>query len=87
MGGIEGDAAIQLWHLLASLSEWAAVNEISLERELASLNETLISDDLNLPAAEGALKASLQSKPQSLGVNFPSEFTAQLSSILSRPRN
>lgn len=57
MGGVDGDPSVQLWHLLASLSEWAAVNNVNLHDELMQFNEALGSNDLNLPAAEGALKA------------------------------
>lgn len=50
--GIEGDASIQLWHMLASMSEWAAVNRVSLVDELLELHDTLRNGELDLPAAE-----------------------------------
>lgn len=56
--GIEGDASIQLWHLIASLSEWAAVNGVSIESELKEFNETLDNGELDLPASEEARKAT-----------------------------
>lgn len=58
--GIEGDPSIQLWHLIASLSEWAAVNGISVEAELREFQETLDGGELDLPAAEAARKVMLQ---------------------------
>ena len=82
--GIEGDPSIQLWHLLASLSEWAAVNGVSIDAELKDLNETLDSGELNLPAAEAARQA-VQEGVASGGLRargLPAGFTALISSVL-----
>ena len=82
--GIEGDASIQLWHLMASLSEWAAVNGVSVEAELNEFNETLDKGELDLPAAEMARKEKLQSisRGHTLIKGLPSGFTAAISSVL-----
>ena len=82
--GIEGDASIQLWHLIASLSEWAAVNGVSVEAELKEFNETLDKGELDSPAAEGARKTMLQShaRSQPSTTGLPSDFTALISKVL-----
>lgn len=82
--GIEGDASIQMWHLMASLSEWAAVNGVSVEAELNEFNETLDKGELDLPAAEMARKEKLQSisRGHTLIKGLPLGFTAAISSVL-----
>ena len=50
--GIEGDASIQLWHLLVSLHEYCAANKMDFDAELAEVREGLVSGELDVPAWE-----------------------------------
>lgn len=53
----DGDASVQLWHLLASLHEWCAVQGVDFDQELKDFKSTFAAGELNLPAAQAALQA------------------------------
>jgi hypothetical protein len=54
---IVGDPDVQLWHLLASLHEWSAVNGVDFDAELRNMQSELHAGELGLPAAEAAHRA------------------------------
>lgn len=56
LNGIEGNASVQVWHLLASLQEFCAVKGVDLDAELRELREGISRGELNLPASEESLK-------------------------------
>lgn len=58
--GIEGDASIQVWHLLVSLKEFCAASGVDFDKELAEVNESIASGEINVPACAELAKKKLQ---------------------------
>lgn len=54
--GLEGDDEVQLWHLLASLKEWAAASGVDFAMQNAAVDAELVTGMLAMPAAEKASK-------------------------------
>lgn len=61
--GIEGDASIQVYHLLLSLREFCAANGVDFDKELAEVNQLLASGELAMPACDALAKKGLQHRP------------------------
>lgn len=57
LGGIEGDASTQVWHLLASLHEYCVAHEVDLDAELKDVREQLSSGALDLPSSAEYVRA------------------------------
>lgn len=57
LGGIEGDTACRVWHLLASLQEYCAQQGVDLDNELQEVREGILSGELSLPASEAVLRS------------------------------
>lgn len=53
---IEGDAVTQVYHLIASLFEWCAVEGIDFEATLSEVRGEIASGQLGLPVAQAALR-------------------------------
>lgn len=64
--GIEGDLAIQTWHLVASLSELCASHGVTLQAVLDDVNNHVRTGQITLPATAKILRkehAAAPSKP------------------------
>ena len=62
LGGIEGDASIQVWHLLASLQEYCVANAVDLDTELRQVRESLSNGDLALPASAAYINSQSRTR-------------------------
>lgn len=58
--GLEGDASVQVHHLLLSLREFCAASGVDFDKELAEVNELLASGELPMPAYDALAKKKLQ---------------------------
>lgn len=54
--GIEGDSSVQIWHLVASLAEFAVTQGTSLQEVLTDVNAHILRGELGLPAAQRQLR-------------------------------
>lgn len=57
--GIEGDADIQLWQLLASLLEHCAARGLDFDKTLSEVKESIAAGEIELPAYVAQLKQKL----------------------------
>jgi len=48
--GIEGEPSVQIWHLLASMHEYCAMNGVDLDAQLADVRQQITSGDIQSPA-------------------------------------
>jgi hypothetical protein len=57
--GVEGDADIQLWQLLASLLEHTAARGLDFDKTLSEVKESIAAGEIELPAYVAQLKQKL----------------------------
>jgi hypothetical protein len=56
LGGIEGDAQVQVYHLLVSLHEYCVARAVDIDATLREVKEGLATGELGLPASEFYVK-------------------------------
>lgn len=66
--GIEGDREIQVWHLLASLHEFCAVNGVDLDAQIADVRKQIMTGEIQSPAWVAAHSPAKRDDSQAPGM-------------------
>jgi len=63
--GIEGDSAIQIWHLVASLQEYCAANAVDLDAQLADVRKKIAAGEIESPLWVESQRKQARERPLS----------------------